>query len=1100
MNTNNILKQDENSINQINQELSQFKVFLFCFKENTILSQEHQIFNSDSCFYNYLLRKENIKLKSKFIDEFSINFISFLSLFTLEDLLLMSIENEKEEGYFEYSNLPLSSMTFLFRNITENEIHKRTNLIFQKSNEMKEKYLISEKKVCSIPKVNLKNLKISSLFNEIKKSASKILKNNIKESLENKVGVSMDKVNKIRKAYKNPFKYIKKNVAKETNNLNKNKGNVCANISSNNQSTLNENTLESSYHYTGNSYNIPNSIPSDNDKNKIKVDNLEIENKTNVDLNENLPYYKRLFYMVLGKNNKTKHEEVKISSEEYIDFLERIFNKLKEDPLMYMVYRKGALPFFETKLYLYEDDLNKGEISKIEYDFQVFSLFIIFFYSTITYFTNLNGRIYLDEIDNIGIDFYLSDFKIKKLASELNYQIHLKIKNYDEGKGVFKQDNRKEKLFNSDYLKQVNSLPIEVTLSKTKLSPINTISQYDDPNLHPPCNEYTNEVVFYKYYRQYDRNDNLIYDDYTEFNQSSNYSLTNNFNNTKLDNKKNESSQYFFRFIDKTRFAIYELNKVLSIEGLNEYYLKEDDSTFKKLLKRHYINHNFNAFKKEYSMENLIKTYLSIEMDEKVLILNGRFRNLLGEEIGFYFLWISHLIHYLHFPAIIGVFIVISFFILNIIFPIEFLYENYIDFLFQIPFTIFIIYWSKSYSESWIDIEKVYLYKWGVEDQQDFDTLTSDFSLADNYNVNEDDEDENDNKESKFVKENINEIEKSSKIIQGNKKTKLIYEKFLNLKLPVQIKDNFKTVTSYLITFLLLLLVIVSNNSVFYLENFINSNFKNIINTVSSTLLSYIYPFSLYIIRQINTFIYYYVTEKMTSIENNNQSESSKRQSLLVKSVLFQIFNYYYNLYYILFIKSNSPEKCYLSNCKLDLERQVIVILLSSILNDIISSLLIIIFNKERLIRKTYDYTNADMEFIDIMLNFGYVIQFGGSSPICFVLCLFLTIISRLTDSLRFSYYEHVNFVSLSKGIGSFSTILNVLVTLGVIINLSVNLICDNRIRSLFNIEYRIGFLVCSEMIIVIILIFTEMSKLPIWFKYRNVIKGEIIKKINMDY
>lgn len=1097
MSDNNVLEQDENSIDKINLELSQFKIFLFCFKENSIPSQETQIFNFDSCFYKFLLQKENIQLKSKFIDEFSINFISYLSSFTLEDLLLMSIENEKEEGYFEDSNLLLSSITFLFRNITENEIHKRTNWIFQKSKEIKEKYLISEKKVCSIPKVNLKNLKISSLFNEIKKSASKILRNNMKESLENNVGVSMDKVYKLRKAYKNPLKYIKKNVAKETNNLNKKMGNVCGNINSNNQSTLNKNTLESSDFNTGNSYNIPNSVQSDNDENKIKFNNLEIDSENNKDLNENRSYYKRLFDMVLGNNNKIKQEEIKISSEEYIDFLERIFNKLKEDQLMYMVYRKGALPFFETKLYLYEEDLNKGEISKKEYEFKVFSLFIIFFYSTITYFTNLNGRIYLDEIDNIGIDFFLSDFKIKKLAAELNYQIHLKIKNYDEGKGVFKEDNRKEKLFNSDYLKQVNYLPIEVTLSKTKLSPINNISQYDDPNLHPPCNEYINEVVFYKYYRQYDRNDNL-YDDYIEFNQSSNYSLANNFNYKNLDNKKNESNQSFFRFIDKTRFAIYELNKVLSIEGLNEYYLKEDDSTFKKLLKRHYINHNFNSFNKEYSIENLIKTYLSIEMDEKVLILNGKFRNLLGEEIGFYFLWISHLIHYLHFPAVIGVFIVISFFILNIIFPIEFLYENYIDFIFQIPFTIFIIYWSKSYSESWIDIEKVYIYKWGMEDQQDFDMLTSDFSLADNYNINEDNEEEEE--EENNHKENINEIEKSNKTIKVNKKTKLIYEKFLNLKLPVQMKDNFKTIASYLITFLLLLLVIVSNNSVFYLENFINSNFKNIINRVSSNLLLYIYPFSLYIIRQINTFIYYYVTEKMTSIENNNQSESSKRQSLLVKSVLFQIFNYYYNLYYILFIKSNSPEKCYLSNCKLDLERQVIVILLSSILNDVISSLLIIIFNKERLIRKTYDYTNADMEFIDIMLNFGYVIQFGGSSPICFVLCLFLTIISRLTDSLRFSYYEHVNFVSLSKGIGSFGTILNVLVTLGVIINLSVNLICDNRIRSLFNIEYRIGFLVCCEMIIVIILIFTEMSKLPIWFKYRNEIKGEIIKKINMDY
>jgi hypothetical protein len=44
-------------------------------------------------------------------------------------------------------------------------------------------------------------------------------------------------------------------------------------------------------------------------------------------------------------------------------------------------------------------------------------------------------------------------------------------------------------------------------------------------------------------------------------------------------------------------------------------------------------------------------------------------------------------------------------------------------------------------------------------------------------------------------------------------------------------------------------------------------------------------------------------------------------------------------------------------------------------------------------------------------MTFGYVIQFGMSSPICFVLALAQAILARTTDAIRMAKFMHINVI-----------------------------------------------------------------------------------------
>lgn len=760
--------------------------------------------------------------------------------------------------------------------------------------------------------------------------------------------------------------------------------------------------------------------------------------------------------LILNTETQKQKDENNLKVRHYRNVLKSIFSNM--DELTKLVYFDSILVYYDELSYQLDlhiarklgkpiDELEEHELDKLAH----FMLFIDFFSATITYFTNLKCKFYLDEAENMNVEFYLTEGVIKYMAGLTNYSLNYRIisESNISIEGTTPQIISKSKMI------ELNNAPRETyydeTLSKSKENLINAVPYYDDPMYHPPYEEFTNDDAYRNYYRRYDMQGNLhLCENCVELEDGEH-------------NPKCNSS--IFRDIDRSRIAIMEIEKLVDFTKLNDFYTKEDYN-YAHILKKAIITHSYDSF--NLDSKEIIDTCLSVEKSPQVDRMLSKFRNLCGEEMAFYFLWVSHFISSIFNPASLGLAVLIIGQIVQYTIGEEsYLNEGY-DLVLKLPFSLFGLIWAKSYMDSWKKVEEFYKYEWGMTD---------------------------------YCLEN-----------QSIKKDK--YYKFLNVEMPYS-KDEkrlFNLAVSWAITLLMLVFVILLNNGAFWLNEFIKHTFPGIINRL--TLGPYMYPASLFVMRQVNTVIFLRVSEFLTQYEIHN-TILDKRNSQVYKLIAFQFFNYYYNLYYIALFKTDASS-CLKNNCKFELENQVTVILISAILNDMVSILYFSCFSSKSIknkinqlkettdsksksqsnaseksnyyCRKLYEDSHCDREYIDVTLSFGYVIQFGGSNPVCFFLCLIQAMIARLNDALKIGVFEHTNFSSGSKGIGCHSTVISFMITMGIISNLLVNLVTDSRMNVLTK-TAQYSLIMILENILFVLLMFMEIRKLPIWFNFKAQIK-----------
>lgn len=762
-----------------------------------------------------------------------------------------------------------------------------------------------------------------------------------------------------------------------------------------------------------------------------------------------------------------------------------IFNNLHDDSIqdashsdnLVQSNTKHQNSFNSNNYSVHSKKLNKNE---------VFFHFISFFSATVCFFTNLNSKYYIDELEKFNVDFYLEEEKTDFLAAKLHYSLNYRVfyKNkitankslepYElNKKEIIDLNNIKRSVFlygelNKNYSAEMDSYEI-IEAKKNQQAKIPPLSVYDNPMFHPPYDEYKYDVSNRNFYRRYDNLDRLHLCEKC-------YYVKEN-----PDIPEPECST-IYREIDKTRLVTIEIQSIIDVTKINEEILEEEFS-YSNILNRIIIMHNYKAFNLDST--KILKTcIMNPILNVEVSSLIDKFRNLFGEELAFYFIWISHFISYLYFPAALGIIVFLLCQFSQIYFGEDYYIENKVDLWIKFPFTFIVMVWAKIYIDSWNKVEKIYNYEWGMNDYC---------------------------------------VENSA--LKSCKK----FNKFLNVEMPIidTNEANFRQIVSWSITIIMLLLVIGSNKVVFYISDFIKLNFASTVEKYNLT--QYLAPFSLFIIRQLNTQVYESISENLSNWEIH-ATVSDKRNSQVIKSIAFQFFNYYFNLYYIAFYK-NLSDTCEYGNCKIELETQVTVILISAILNDMISIIYFQFFAsrhilnkikqlKKRIIqqeivnnidddsntenhrflikdesskhnyyvRKVYEDANADKEYIDVTLSFGYVIQFGSSSPICFFLCLVQAILARVADALKLGVFEHVNFSNGSKGIGPHSKIISFMITLGVITTLYINFISDNRMN-VYSFSARFSIIIAIENIVFVMLMFMELQKLPLWFNFKDQIK-----------
>ena len=297
--------------------------------------------------------------------------------------------------------------------------------------------------------------------------------------------------------------------------------------------------------------------------------------------------------------------------------------------------------------------------------------------------------------------------------------------------------------------------------------------------------------------------------------------------------------------------------------------------------------------------------------------------------------------------------------------------------LVSLIFTGTIVLWGNYYVLSWKKMYKFYSYIWGV---------------------------------SKF---------KIKKVINADNRVSINRINFMGIKLPqsTTFKIHFTNVLILILSALIKIIVMGSNIIIMTYKNH-NFELKKVAyNNFLNKYWKYITPIIIYILRELFSIF----AEKANIWLYSHQkfiSEKEKQKMLIQKKLLFEFFNYYFNLYYIAFMKKNF-EKCLYDNCYIVIcvKFYINVISLRKEINkfekEIQSKYLYIENNSNKFRYYTrYSFKNKSIVeyYLKIFLTFGYILQFGACCPLSFILVLFITILTRVTlgISLRDIYYAQI--------------------------------------------------------------------------------------------
>jgi len=732
------------------------------------------------------------------------------------------------------------------------------------------------------------------------------------------------------------------------------------------------------------------------------------------------------------QNDNYKIEEVKIPKKKrkkYNKLIKEIFCEKIDD--------------FRSEIVIY--CLKNTEIL-VDDNFDKFVCFLEFF---ISLFTGIRTKYYLDELTNLNMDFYCDERNLMNMAETFRYQVQFRIKDlsiiYDSNSKIYKRRDGKIvniENFNITKFTQTNEL------NKVEFEDYN----WKEVEYYPPFTNYIKELS--AHYKRFDLDDRVHICKECE-------NITNEKNCLNL--KCNSSC---FKSIDKERLIYKSLMTIMSEDNIDDCLIIKDNI----------LMPNYPTLIERISVFSLIATFLIPFETKKTVKINKIFCNVFGEGIGFFFVWISHYISWLVFPAILGL-------ILHI-----FLFINKKQKLnggkdYELETTLFftgiIVLWSNYYVLSWKKMNIFYNHIWGINN----------FKL----------------------KRGVGGVDKDSRISKNR-------INFMGIILPPtpEFRTKVVNIIIFILSLLIKLFVIGSNviiltfkNHKFHLKN---SFYNNLLNKY----WKYINPIIIYIFREIFSVL----AEKANIWLYKHQkfiSENEKNDMLVQKKLIFEFVNYYFNLYYIAFLKKYF-EKCLYDNCYKELEEQLIVIITSDATVICIKFYINVIslqkqkskFEKEILSKYLYNENNSKkfryytrypfkddsivQFYLQIFLTFGYIIQFGASCPISFILVLFITILTRvaLGISLRDIYYAQTQSVSI--GLNMINKAQELITFIGIISNLFI-IFYTNESFVKIKTFYKFFYMILTENIIILITQFIEPFRLPIWFHYRNKIAIKYYRK-----
>ena len=680
-----------------------------------------------------------------------------------------------------------------------------------------------------------------------------------------------------------------------------------------------------------------------------------------------------------------------------------------------------------------------------EDNFENFVCFMEFF---CLLFCGIKTKYYIDELSYLNMDFYADEKNIMNMAESFHYQVQFRIKDIS-----YSYKKRRKTLNHDEKKKFIEKKKEEI--KNLNLQKVPSINQ-DKVEFYPTHCDFSRMLS--PRFRRYDLND-----DYHICNKCQNIP-----NSSKI---KNINCSSCFRQIDKERLISLNLSHIMNFSIIRQLIKKRKDKIFQDMI----IYPNYNGITNRINNKELLINYLYPFETKEILKINKAFRDIFGENISFYLVWISHYIKWLFYPSLIGL---IMSFLSQVI---NNLFNKNILLVMNLFFIAFIILWGNYYYSSWEGQESFYNYIWGMNDY-------------------------------KLIKNSIWDFEDNCE---------LNFEIIMGVKIPLETSFNYWLINSFLfilsvflhILMIIIYIIIISTKSYSF-----NLRFKKV-ESILNKSWKYIVPILCFLLRELFSFI----SEIWFKWIINHQKQITKEQKREIKLKMltfFEFFNYYFNLYYIAFIK-NYLSTCLDNDCHSELGNQLIIIIICDLISTVINILIPALYSikqryeleskiKKDIIyhennsnkfkyytRNAFDYKRMKKYYLKAILYLGYIIQFGASAPMSFFLILITLIFNRiiLGISLKIVFYAQVFEESI--GLYKMKKCIKIIIYIGILSNLCSIFYTNDYFDSLSNGRKLIYIAITENIVLIIIKVFNYDS-LPKWFYFKDKIDLTYLRKFGI--
>ena len=716
-------------------------------------------------------------------------------------------------------------------------------------------------------------------------------------------------------------------------------------------------------------------------------------------------------------------------------------------------YKKILRELFSARLNDYRKDIVEHCLDNTKYlredNFENFICFIEFF---VLLFCGIKTKYYIDELSYLNMDFYADEKNIMNFAESFHYQVQFRIKDIP-----FVAPYGKKK-------KNQNQTPEEKKeIIKAKRETLFLLNKEKVPNINQERLEYYPTHCDFSRtlspsFRRYDANDDYHICEKCKYIANS-------------DICKHLECSSCFRQIDKERLICLNLSHIMNFNKIKNLCKNNDnDKIFLDMI----MIPNYEGINERINNKEIIVNYLAPFETKEILKLDKTFRDIYGENVGFYFVWISHFIKWLFYLSLIG---------MGMSLFTYFVSENINKNIFLIINLIFIasiILWGNYYYVSWNGQESFYNYIWGMND-----------------NI--------------LVQNSLYDFEENLKIN---------VEIIMGVKIPIE-KQWVYTLINFFIFFCSLFLhalVIISNILIISTKSHEFSMKNKVLEKFFNKSWKYIVPVLCYLLREIFSFI----DEKWVRwlVGHLKQlSKEIKRQIKLKMKIIFEFVNYFFNLYYIAFIKKYYGT-CLNDDCHTELGNQLIIIIICDLIALIISIIIPSFYNikkraeiESKILDVAYEenssnkykyytrnkflYKYMKTNYIKTILYFGYMIQFGASAPMTFMIILLATIFNRIVlgMSLKNIYYAQVFEESI--GINKLKKWIKIISFIGILSNLCCIFYTNNYFYWLSN-GRKLIYIALTENILLVIIKLFDYDSLPKWFYYKEKIDLTYLRKFGI--